>query len=190
MLIRNITIVLAAMTFLITGAMAADNQVILGQGPGSGVSTSRQITFDELRARCERPEQFDVQKAPQNIKIQCTDMRREWVPAVPGEVQLPGLRRVVLSLLSDKFHVGAEAQDVPVYSKSGTCQRFKELEKVLTIERPLSCTEIMGMKSSIAEFCISVLDTAKAANPKLVEVRELEGRLIDTCGGTGGGGKQ
>ncbi|HAR43232.1 MAG TPA: hypothetical protein DCS07_11490 [Bdellovibrionales bacterium] len=186
MLIRKTVFVFTAMCLASALAVASEFQI---QGQEPGLNTSRQIAFEELRARCERPEQFDVQKAPQNIKIQCTDIRREWVPAVPGEVPLPGMRRVVLSMFSDKFHVGASAQDVPVYSKSGTCQRFKEIEKVLTLERPLSCAEIVGMKSSIGEFCISVLDTAKAANPKLVEVREMEGRLIDTCGGTGGGGK-
>ena len=166
------------------GAMA-DFQTT-GVQPGTAPDTSRGISFEEFRARCLNPEQFDIQRQPQNIKVQCTDIRHEFVPAAPGDIPLPGFRRVVTALFADKFHVNADARDVPVFSKGGTCQRFKEVEKTLTIERALSCGEILGMKSSIDDLCLAALDQAKGANPKLVEVRDVEGSIIDTCRGLPG----
>ena len=164
----------------------ADEFSIYGGKPGSP-GNSRGISFEELAERCANPDKTDTQKAPQNIKLQCTDVRTEWVAAAPGEVPLPGVRRVVTALFADKFHVGANSREVPVFNKSGSCLRFKEVERVLTIERPLSCAEVLGMKGTPEDFCIGALDAAKGANPKLSDIKDT-GSMINTCDGLGGGG--
>ena len=147
-------------------------------GPSSGVSTS--ISWEDLKERCLHPEQFDVQKAPQNIKIQCADTTVEFVPTLAGQVSLASTRTVVSAVLTDKFHVLAGTAVVPVASKPGTCMKFKEVEKTLTVEKPLSCNELLGIKGELAEYCASQLDHVKAANPKVIQVRDT-GKVLDTC---------
>lgn len=176
-----------AVAFALNAAAASASESVFwekeagkeGNKPGAGISAS--ITWDEFRDRCTHPEQYDVQRAPQNIRIQCSDQSTEFVSAVPGNVELAGTRVVATTLLADKFHVAAGAQGIPVSAKGGSCLRFKEVEKTMTIERPMNCAEIVGLKGDIAEYCLSSLDAAKANNPKLIEVRET-GRVIDTCG--------
>lgn len=160
------------------GALANDDKGG-DHGPGAGVSAS--ISWDELKARCLHPDQFPVQRAPQNIKIQCADSSYEYVPAAAGQVSLAASRTVVTSVLADKFHVVAGAADVPVIARGGSCLRFKEIEKTLTIEKPMSCNEILGLKTDPAEYCVSALDQARGQNPKLLAVRDT-GHVVDTCG--------
>ena len=152
-----------------------------GDGGKGGAGISASISWDELKARCLHPEQFDVQRAPQNIKIQCSDSDFEYVPSAAGQISLAASRTVVTSILADKFHVMAGASDVPVIPKGGSCLRFKEVEKSLTIEKPMSCDEIVGLKSEPAEYCLAALDQAKGSNPKLLAVRDT-GHVVDTCG--------
>jgi len=156
-------------------AFAGDNTT-----PGNG--NSKPISWDELKERCAHPERFDVQRAPQNIKIQCSDTKTTWAAAAPGEVALPGKRKVTAGVFADKFFVNHDSKEVPVYSKTGSCHRFKEIEETMTIERAVSCADILNFKGDLSEFCVSAVDAAKGSNPKLVEQKET-GDFMDTCGG-------
>lgn len=164
---------------VLTFAAQADTKV-----PGPGTGPGKPISFAELRERCLHPETFDVQRAPQNIRVLCTDSRLVWAASAPGEVNLPCRRKVTSGLFADKFFVNAEQRELPIYAKSGSCHRFKEIEETLTVERPLSCAEILAIKGELTDFCSSVVEAAKGANPKLVEVRET-GNVRDTCGAGG-----
>jgi hypothetical protein len=176
----SMLILSAAAAMIVASVWAGDQKP--GQ-PGVGpINPGKPISWEELKARCLHPEQFDVQRAPQNIKIQCTDTRLVWAASAPGEIPLPGQRRVTSGVFADKFFVNAEVRHVPVFSKSGSCLRFKEVEENLTVERAVSCDEILAIKGDLSDFCSSASDSAKAANPKLLEVRET-GNGIDTCGG-------
>lgn len=153
-----------------------------GAGGKGGIPiNARPISLDEFKARCANPDSFDVQRAPQNIRVECSETAREFIAAAPGEVPLPGSRAVTTLVMSDKFYVNADESDVPVVSKGGSCLRFKEVERTLAVERPLSCGEILGMKGSMDDLCVSMLNAAKGANPKIVDVHET-GTVIDTCG--------
>ncbi len=155
-------------------------------GGKTGINVNaRPISWDELQARCANPENFDIQRAPQSINIQCTDVHHEYVADAPGSVPLPESRLVTTAIFADKFYVNAEQKEVPVFTKGGSCFRFKEVEKSLTIEKPMSCAEVLGLKGSVDEYCVSLLDAIKGSNPKLAEVRDT-GRVIDTCAGVGG----
>lgn len=180
---------MVSMVALSLGAVSAfagdDNAAGKDGGKGSGQAASA-ISLDEFRERCLDPNKFIQQKQPQNIRIQCTDTQLEYVAAEPGYVPLGGARRVHSTLLSDKFVVAAgDGKDLPVIAQKGSCLRFKEIEKTLTVERPMSCNEIVGMKATVDEYCISALDAVKGKNPKLASVRET-GKLVDSCAGVMG----
>jgi len=185
----KLNLVLAMSLALSVGSSAwAAEFSVMGGKPGNGTpGNSQGISYAQFVEQCANPNGSAIQREPQNIKLQCTDIRSEWVAAAPGEVPLPGVRKVVTAIFSDKFHVGAVAREVPVFNKSGSCLRFKEVERTLTIERPLSCAEVLGMKGTPEDFCLSALDAAKGANPKLTDVRDT-GNVINTCDGMNGGG--
>jgi hypothetical protein len=170
------------LTFVSLVALIGAGSALAGPGQKPGQGNQKPISFDELKERCLHPRDFDVQIPPQNIKIQCTDQRTTWMAAQPGEVELPSQRTVISGVFADKFFVNAEQSQVPIMSKAGSCHRFKEVEETVTLELPLTCDQILGIKSSLAEFCTSQLDLAKGANPKLIETQET-GNVIDTCGG-------
>ena len=152
-----------------------------GKDPGQEPGKTTPISWDEFVQRCTHPKDFPNQLEPQNIKIQCTDVSRDYVASAPGEVPLNSVRQVVTAVFADKLHVEAAGREYQSDPKSGSCLRFKEVEKTLTIERPLTCPEILGLKIDIQDYCAQSLDMAKGANPKLIDVKET-GNVIDTCG--------
>jgi hypothetical protein len=177
---------------LALGAVSAfgdDGKVNSGSkdGPGSQ-GAPRLISFEEFKDRCANPDKYkgDVQRAPENIKVQCTDVIHEYVAEQSGSLPLPGARSVVTALFSDKFNVAADTQVFATESKGGSCLRYKEVEKTLTVEKALSCSEILGFKDGIDNYCSTNLDSLKSANPKLIDVKDT-GAVIDTCGGIRGG---
>jgi hypothetical protein len=177
--------------FLMTLAALSGGVVQAGGGDNVNPNTPS-LSWDQFKDSCLHPEQFNNQVAPKDIKIQCTDVSREFLSSAPGQVPLPGNRRVIFAVYSNKYHVNAEQVEAPILNKGGSCLRFREVERTITVEKRLTCDDILGIKSSLAEFCASNLTLAKGANPKLIENHDT-GRFIDTCGGSGAisdGGKK
>jgi hypothetical protein len=157
-------------------------------GNGGVQSAPRSISYDEFKDRCLNPDKYkgDVQRAPENIKVQCTDISHQFVADESGSVPLPAQRSVVTALFSDKFTVDADTKVYAEDAAGGSCLRYKEVAKTLTVEKALSCAEILGMKDDIDSYCASNLAAIKSANPKLIDVKET-GAVIDTCAGIRGG---
>ena len=159
-------------------ALAGDKP---GDKPGTSPAGNKAISWAELKERCANPRSFpDVQREPENIKIQCSDNQVNWVASAPGEFALQGARNVMTGLFSDKFVVNMDTTTQAAAARTGTCHRFKEIQEAFTVERQLSCAEVLGVKSDLAEYCTSILDQSKGSNPKLIEAKDT-GRTIDTC---------
>ena len=177
----SVTVGMIALTMTAMAFAGADK----GKGddkknPGAPTPV-RTISFEEMKERCAHPEQFDVQRAPQNIRVQCSDTQYSWIAMESGQFQLPARRKVSETLFSDKFFVATQNRDVEVAAGSGTCQRFKEVEQRFTIERTLTCDELLGIKGDLTDYCVSILDSSKGSNPKLVDTKDT-GSVLDTCG--------
>ncbi len=156
-----------------------------GNGGGSADNgTSVAVTWSELKQRCLHPDQFNTQRAPQKIVIQCTERSLDYIPAGAQQIPLQGARTVVTAVLSDKFHVAASAMDLPVMPKGANCLQYKEVERAYTIEQPLSCEQILGLKEDLSAYCVNSIGHAKGDNFKPTESRDT-GRVIDACGGQG-----
>lgn len=185
--VLGLTLALGALSVLVPawGLASADSKP--GDSGKPELGAAAPITWDEFRGRCLSPDKYDTQRAPQHIRVQCSDSTTEYVVGAPGQVQLAGSRVVSTTVLADKYYVAAGTEPVAVASRSGSCMRFKEVEKTLTIERPMSCAEIVNIKGSVSDYCASALDAAKSGQPKLVDVKET-GKVIDTCGPQAGGG--
>lgn len=157
--------------------------VFAGEGKGDSVkpAATQAISWDEFRARCQSPKDFDKQSEPENIQISCTDSGTEFVNDTPGVIPLASSRHITTAVYSSKWHVGgADAKDVAVQPKPGNCLRYKEVQLSMTIQRPATCSEILGFKGGIEDYCASALDEARAENPKMVSAHDT-GRYIDTC---------
>ncbi len=138
------------------------------------------LSWEQFKESCLHPEQFHFQVPPSNIRIHCTDVQREYVALSPGQLPLPLKRKIISSVFSNKYNVIQNESISPITSKGGSCQRFKEVEKTLNVERILTCEDVLGIKSDLNDFCTSVLNAAKISNSKLMDVRDT-GRVLDTC---------
>lgn len=147
---------------------------------GPGQPQAAVVAWDEFRERCAQPEKFDVQRAPQNIRVQCTDQRLTWMAAPATALTLPCERTVGGAVFSDKFYVANSERAFEISAKAGSCHRFQEVEERISIERPVSCDEVLGVKGDVHEWCASVLDGVRMTNPKLIERHETN-RVYDTC---------
>lgn len=184
-MILNLAVALGASIALAEAGKDAGKDSGKEGKPGGG--TQAAISWEEMKERCQHPRNFPAQVAPENIKVQCSDSVFEYVPSSSGEIPLAGSRTVLSAVLSDKYYVSAGAAAVAVNAKGGSCLRFKEVEKTVTIERPLSCDDVLNIKGDVAEYCVGTLDSVKGGNPKLLQVRDT-GRLIDTCANVAQGG--
>ena len=174
----KIHFVLASLTAMVSVAAFA--------GPTQTPGKNFNISWDEFTRRCANPDSFDNQREPRAITIQCTNTEHEFVADAPGAIDLAASRHVSTAVLSDKFTVSAMDKDYALGGKAaGSCQRYKEIEKTVTIQRgPLSCADVLAIKGDISDYCAAALDSAKSSNPKTIDVRDT-GRVIDTCGTNG-----
>jgi hypothetical protein len=175
-------IAVAAMAIPAAQAIGDDKGPIPGTGSSAGTPP---LTWEEFKEACRNPKQFQQQVPPWDIRIQCTEIRREWVPnpLPPGPTTTTSTRKIISSIFSSKFHVTAEEKTESAPSKGGAaggCIRFKEVEKTYTIERKLTCDDILTIKGTLPEYCSVIL--AKGSGT-LISVRDT-GRVIDTCGDT------
>jgi hypothetical protein len=161
-------------------AFAMDEQA----GPGSNVPAQPAertvINWDDMKDRCLHPERLEGFKGQANIKLLCSDTSVEFVPAAPGQLPLAGTRTVVSTVVGDRFQSEAKNLSFPLQGKGGSCLRFKEVEKKLSIEKAITCGEVLSQKADLGQVCQNAVDQMKGANPRLVQVRET-GKVVDTC---------
>jgi hypothetical protein len=191
---NKLTVVLAIAFALNVSAFAQEKKPTPGdKQPGDKVP-ARGISWEEFKGRCEHPETFpDVQVKPANIKLRCTEVRREYIPQAPGSIPLAGTRTVKTELLSDKFVVSPSQRSQPLEAKSGGCLRFKEVDRVYAQEQTFECSQILSLKGDPADYCDMETGKDKGGKPgkdgkQLVEERDT-GVAIDTCGTLADGGK-
>ncbi|MDR3607425.1 MAG: hypothetical protein P4M08_08595 [Oligoflexia bacterium] len=162
----------------------------IGEGIGGGkglIHPPQGISWEEFQAHCANPASFNEQVAPANIVIQCTGVSTEFVPVSPGSFVLTATGSVSVQVTSDKWVVGGIApQGVETREVTGSCLRYKEVAKTLTVEHALTCPEVIGLKGTINDYCQGAVAASKGSNPKLGSVVDT-GRVVDTCSGLDGG---
>jgi hypothetical protein len=161
-------------------AIGAESNVVSGSSP----ELTPSLSWEEFRESCENPGKFHNQAPPSNITIQCSDNYTEFLNGQPGQIPLPVGRKITTSVFSNKYHVRESTQPVVAESKMGSCFQFKEVEKKIKIEQSLSCDDVIGMKFTLTDYCVSVLNAAKESKSRLIESRET-GREMNTCTGKG-----
>jgi hypothetical protein len=180
--------ILSCVLALSAASAAADQDK--GKGHDHDHGPTIQMSWDQFKAACADPEHASpTQHQPENILVQCTDVRRTYVPENSGSVPLPAERMVTTAISSKKFYVASAVAAAAVDSGVGSCLRYKEVEESFTIEKNVGCSEILGIKGDIQDYCAANTQMVKGQNPKIVN-RKDTGAMIDTCGNfSQGGGK-
>ncbi len=145
------------------------------------------VTWEQFKQQCQDPMRGDVQRAPQEVRLVCTDQLTSWVASAPGEVALKSSRSVSTAVVSDKFKVAASVRDVEALQRPGTCHRFKEVVETFTTEFPVTCDELINGKQEVQDLCLGKIDDSKEKNPKIIDIQET-GKFVDTCAAIQKGG--
>jgi hypothetical protein len=143
-----------------------------GQGQG--------LTWDQIKDACQNPAKFQNQLAPSNLQISCEEHLTRWLPYVSKEMQLPRSRYIVSSLTSDKYTVSPNQHAMDVDMQSAQCPSFKETLEISQFTKATTCDELLNWKGGQEDFCADVLDRARQANPKIVQINDT-GRVVEFC---------
>lgn len=184
---RFSVLVLAGTLIVTSNAQAGDKDKDKGDPTPVPVTY---VSWEEFKGRCANPKQFHDQHAPEQIRLQCSVKVLDWLPTAPGTIPLEVRETIITALFSDKYNVIPVERSGSAPQKGGSCLRFKEVEKLYSVERPLSCAEILSADSKGKNAQDICYDAVKGkVNPKDVKIQDT-GRTIDTCNGfnVGGGG--
>jgi hypothetical protein len=168
-------------------ALALVSAPAFAQGPSFGGSASSALptgghglSFEQIKDACSNPSKFQNQQAPSNLQITCEEHVSRWLPYVAKEMQLPRSRYIVSSLTSDKYSVAPSQHAMDVDMQSAQCPSFKEVLEVTSFTKATSCDELLNFKGDEQDFCADILDRARQANPKMVQLNDT-GRVVEFC---------
>lgn len=144
---------------------------------------SAELTFDQFRESCTDPDSFGHQRPPEKIRVLCKNVYTGWNPIEAGGVSLSASRVLTGELFSDKYHVSSTDYDVEVPEMRAECPRFREVTETVTIERSMTCDQVMADERTLEDICLDVINDGVGQNPDMVEV-EPTGRVYSVCGDT------
>ena len=160
-------------------AFAGGGDSSKGQAPNKADNA---VSWEEFQGRCAHPESFqNIQRAPQNISVQCTDTSSEYVPVAPKTIALAATRGMDTAVISDKFQVAPSHADWIVAGATGTCVQFQKIIKTTTASFNPSCDQIDGFKGTADDFCRASMDEMFAKGGAKVAVQEVKGDVIGNC---------
>ncbi len=154
------------------------------------------ISWDQFVAQCQNPKgSKDKQFEPEDIKIQCTVVNREYVEELPGSYDLPAAQTVSGTVVSSKLAVPADSRSIPASGRTGECVRYKEVERTTRFVTPLTCEAVLkiayngkdggkGGSAKIgtpAEYCQAEAKHAKNGGKGAQETARDTGAVRNSC---------
>lgn len=158
-------------TFLVLGAL------VLGM---SAQAATQRLSYDQVKEACRNPGNFHNQIKPANMEITCSDVQTRWIPVQEGEYTLPRMRKVTMTMTSDKYDVPGAAKDVATPSQGGACPRFKEVIEKVQATRSTTCEEILAFNGNEIQYCTGVIDEIRGSNPGSISIVD-SGRVVSVC---------
>jgi len=146
----------------------------------SAASAGSNVGWQDLKAACENPGRFHNQIAPKNIEISCEDTQTRYLPTKSGTVDLNVSRSVTSSVISDKYSVSPRTDAIAMANEVAACPQYRKVEETLTLNRAISCDEILAYVGSATDFCMGLASELRAANPDVVQVTEKE-EYVSLC---------
>ncbi len=157
-------------TLIALATLAASSSAIAGQ----------RLNYEQVKEACRNPEKFHNQIKPGNMEITCSDLQTRWVPVDSDSYELPRMRKVTMSMTSDKYDIPASGRDMAAEPQGGECPRFKETIERVQATRATSCEEILDFDGSEIQFCAGLLDDIRRSNPGSISIVD-SGRNVHFC---------
>ena len=162
-----------------TVAMTLASAMVLASDP------VRTIGFDEVKAACLDPAQYQNQVAPTNIQVSCRDVQLKWVQTSDGSVSLPTAHAVTTSVASDKYNVSPVSGTIDSASQVVACSQYKQIVESLELVRATSCDELVAYTGSAVDFCSAAAATMRANNASAIVTADT-GHAMSMCPGSAG----
>lgn len=140
----------------------------------------QRLSYEQVKEACRNPEKFHNQIKPGNMEITCSDMQTRWVAIGNDSFVLPRVRKVTMSMTSDKYEIPASARDMAAEPQGGECPRFKETIERVQATRATSCDEILDFEGTEIQYCAGILDDIRRSNPGSITIID-SGRTIHFC---------
>ena len=143
-------------------------------------ASNGELSYDEFLTSCQNPGAFGHQRPPQSIKVQCKNVLTGWEQIEAGSLSLDESRMLTSEIFSDKYHVSAVDFQIETPERRVTCPRLREIVQRVTVEKSLTCEQIIANQQGLKELCLAVIDEAIASNPELVQTTAT-GRVFNVC---------
>lgn len=140
----------------------------------------QKLSYEQVKEACRNPEKFHNQIKPGNMEITCSDMQTRWVAIGNDSFVLPRVRKVTMSMTSDKYEIPASGRDMATEPQGGECPRFKETIERVQATRPTTCEEILDFDGTEIQYCAGLLDDIRRSNPGSITIID-SGRTIHFC---------
>jgi hypothetical protein len=143
----------------------------MGAQANTPVPQGQSLTWDELKHACSDPGFFHSQVAPNITNIKCEDTKTSW--EVLSTSAALSNECVNITISTDKYSVA------PITFSSGmaaapVCFRQQEVRSTRSLSlSEVTCEEIATFDSA-QDYCASMLANTQP-------MRELTGRMIDSC---------
>jgi hypothetical protein len=159
------------------------------------LASTSPMSWDQFVAQCQDPKgSKDKQFAPEDIKIECTVVSKDFVEELPGSFDLPSAQTISASVLSSKHAVPSDTRSVTAVGRTGECVRYKEVERTTRFTAPLTCDAVLNIAhgkkdhkgqpamkiGSPADYCQAEAKNHKGKD-KAAEATRDTGSLRNSC---------
>lgn len=139
------------------------------------------LSFEDFRDSCQNPGAHGAQRPPEAIRIQCKNVKTAWQQIESGSTGLQESRVITAELFSDKFQVCAADFNIQTPEANVICPRLREVVQTVSIEKSLTCAQILATDDGMDALCLAAINEAISANPDLVQTTPT-GRTFSPCG--------
>lgn len=157
----------------------AISTVALAASAGAG-DTIKILGFDDVKAACLNPAQFQNQVAPTNIQVACRDVQLKWVASPDGTLSLPTAHAVVASVISDKYSVAPMAANLDSADQVLACPQYRQVSEVVDMVRAASCDELIAFTGSGFDYCRVAVEAMRESNPASIVTADT-GKVVSLC---------
>lgn len=160
--------VLLALALISASAQAADQQ---------------SINFEQLKAACKNPAQFQNQNKPSSMKLDCADHILFWRVVGNGVYTAPATRLIAYRVSSDKYGVPSTKGSVRHPGQDVACPQLQQFASDVAVTEEITCDTIENYEGTAIDKCKSILDDMRKNNAKVIEdeIKPVKDATVSLC---------
>lgn len=151
--------------------------------PAFAAVDQQDVNFEQLKAACKNPGQFQNQNKPASMKLDCADRVLEWRFMGNGAFEAKNSRSVSYRLTSDKYGVPPTNGQVAQPSTNVECPTLQQFVSVVALSQDVTCADIEDFQGTAIEMCTTLLNNLRTDNAKVIEseVKPVDGKTLSFC---------